>query len=52
MSLEVYSRGSVLSNAMDGGVEVARSSLDLNLDRERKQWATVQAFKNNFYRLE
>lgn len=37
--------GSVLKNSMDGGVEVARSSLDLNLERERKQWAIERAFK-------
>lgn len=30
---------------MDGGVEVARGSLDLNLERERKQWAIEPAFK-------
>ena len=37
--------GSVLTNRLDGIVEVARSSLDLNLQKERKQGAIEPAFK-------
>lgn len=36
--------GLALTNSMHGGVEV-RSSLDRNLEKERKQWAIESAFK-------
>lgn len=40
--------GLALTNSIHGGVEVPRSSLDRNLEKERKQWAIESAFKTAF----